>query len=86
MQFDNPVIGWIDERLPIFTLLNREYGRFPTPRNFNLIPDGKLLLAAGQLSNSLGLFSVDANTGRITFQQTSVFVPTPICVLFDRGE
>jgi ubiquinol-cytochrome c reductase cytochrome b subunit len=34
-KFDNPVIDWIDERLPIFSLLNKEYGRFPTPKNFN---------------------------------------------------
>ncbi len=33
--FKNPVIRWIDTRLPIFSLLDQEYGRFPTPRNFN---------------------------------------------------
>ena len=35
-NFKNPVIRWIDTRLPIFTLMDREYGQFPTPRNFNL--------------------------------------------------
>ncbi len=34
-EFDNPVVEWIDSRLPIFTVLNKEYGVFPTPRNFN---------------------------------------------------
>lgn len=34
-NFDNPVIEWVDERLPIFTLLHKEYGVFPTPKNFN---------------------------------------------------
>jgi quinol-cytochrome oxidoreductase complex cytochrome b subunit/cytochrome c1 len=33
--FDNPVIEWVDSRLPVFTMMNREYGVFPTPRNFN---------------------------------------------------
>jgi ubiquinol-cytochrome c reductase cytochrome b subunit len=33
--YQNPVIEFIDSRLPIFTLMNREYGVFPTPRNFN---------------------------------------------------
>jgi len=33
--FDNTVIEWVDSRLPIFTMLNKEYGVFPTPRNFN---------------------------------------------------
>ncbi|MEM6901843.1 MAG: cytochrome b/b6 [Pseudomonadota bacterium] len=34
-KFDNPVIEWVDSRLPIFTMMHREYGVFPTPRNFN---------------------------------------------------
>lgn len=34
-KFDNPVIEWIDSRLPVFTLMQREYGVFPTPKNFN---------------------------------------------------
>ncbi len=34
-KFDNPVIEWVDSRLPIFTMMNNEYGVFPTPRNFN---------------------------------------------------
>ncbi len=34
-QFDNPVIEWVDSRLPVFTMMQREYGVFPTPRNFN---------------------------------------------------
>lgn len=33
--FDNPVIEWVDSRLPVFTMMQREYGVFPTPRNFN---------------------------------------------------
>jgi ubiquinol-cytochrome c reductase cytochrome b/c1 subunit len=34
-EFKNPVIRWVDERLPVFTMMNKEYGTFPTPRNFN---------------------------------------------------
>ncbi|MGH7069678.1 MAG: cytochrome b, partial [Acetobacteraceae bacterium] len=33
--FSNPVIQWIDTRLPIFTMLQKEYAVFPTPKNFN---------------------------------------------------
>jgi len=36
-EFKNPVINWIDERLPVFSLMQREYGAFPTPRNFNYL-------------------------------------------------
>jgi len=34
-DFQNPVINWIDSRLPVFTMIQKEYGVFPTPRNFN---------------------------------------------------
>jgi len=34
-EFKNPVVNWIDERLPIFSLIQQEYGVFPTPKNFN---------------------------------------------------
>ncbi len=33
--FDNRLVEWIDSRLPIFTMMQKEYGVFPTPRNFN---------------------------------------------------
>ena len=36
-QFKNPVLNWIDTRLPILTLMQKEYGSFPTPRNFNYL-------------------------------------------------
>jgi ubiquinol-cytochrome c reductase cytochrome b subunit len=35
--FKNPVIRWVDERLPVFTFLYREYSIYPTPRNFNYL-------------------------------------------------
>lgn len=34
-KFDNPIVEWIDSRLPLFTMMQKEYGTFPTPRNFN---------------------------------------------------
>lgn len=34
-EFKNPVVEWIDSRLPVFTMMSREYGVFPTPKNFN---------------------------------------------------
>ena len=33
--FENPVVEWVDSRLPVFTMMQKEYGVFPTPRNFN---------------------------------------------------
>lgn len=34
-KFDNKVVDWIDERLPVFSLMSKEYGKFPVPKNFN---------------------------------------------------
>jgi ubiquinol-cytochrome c reductase cytochrome b/c1 subunit len=34
-EFTNPVVRWIDQRMPVFTMMQKEYGTFPTPRNFN---------------------------------------------------
>jgi ubiquinol-cytochrome c reductase cytochrome b subunit len=34
-EFKNPVINWVDTRLPLFTMMTKEYGVFPTPKNFN---------------------------------------------------
>ena len=36
-EFENPVLNWIDTRLPILTMVQKEYGVFPTPRNFNYL-------------------------------------------------
>ncbi len=33
--FKHPVIRWVDSRLPIFSMMQNEYGTFPTPKNFN---------------------------------------------------
>ncbi len=34
-NFKNPVVNWIDTRLPVFTMMQKEYAVFPTPKNFN---------------------------------------------------
>jgi ubiquinol-cytochrome c reductase cytochrome b subunit len=36
-SFKNPLLNWVDSRLPIFTFLIKEYGIYPTPRNFNYL-------------------------------------------------
>jgi quinol-cytochrome oxidoreductase complex cytochrome b subunit len=35
--FSNPVIRWLDHRLPIFTFLRHELHASPTPRNLNYL-------------------------------------------------
>ena len=31
----NPVIGWIDRRLPIFSMMQADLVDYPTPKNLN---------------------------------------------------
>ncbi len=50
------------------------------PRNFDLTPDGKWLLAAGANTNSVTVFAIDQETGKLTYQGKSAFVPGAICV------
>jgi len=33
--YDNPVIRWVDDRLPIFSFMDHEYNQFPMPKNLN---------------------------------------------------
>ncbi len=34
-EIENPVLNWIDSRLPVITMMQKEYGAFPSPKNFN---------------------------------------------------
>ena len=34
-EFRNPVVRWIDRRLPVFTMLHGEYVVYPVPKNLN---------------------------------------------------
>lgn len=53
------------------------------PRNINLDPSGKWLLAAGADSHTIAVHAVDPETGRLTYQRGSIIqVPGPICILF----
>ncbi len=56
--------------------------RGATPRNFNLDPDAKWLLAAGQDSHTLACFEVSPDTGKLAYNQSIISTPSPICVLF----
>jgi len=52
------------------------------PRNFNIDPTGRWLLAAGRDSNTIAVFEIDQTKGDLTYTRTMIAVPTPICVLF----
>ena len=35
LQTSNPLVKWIDSRLPIFSMVNEQLHEFPTPKNLN---------------------------------------------------
>ena len=52
------------------------------PRNINLMPGGKWLLAAGAHSNSVASFAIDQETGALQFQRGKISqAPNVICIL-----
>ena len=53
-----------------------------TPRNFTLDPSGGFLLAAGQSTNDIHVFSVNPNTGQLTKTKFAMSVPSPVCLRF----
>ncbi len=55
------------------------------PRSINLDPTAKWLLAAGQFSNTISVFSIDEKTGELTFSNKNIInIPSPSCILFSK--
>ncbi len=56
-EFKNPVVRWIDSRLPVFTMMQQEYGTFPTPKNFNYFWNfGALAMVTLMIMIATGIF------------------------------
>ncbi len=53
-----------------------------TPRNFNLTPDGKWLLAAHQDSDNITVFSVNQENGKLTATPHTATVGKAVCLVF----
>ena len=53
------------------------------PRNFNITPDGRWIVAGGERSNTLQVFSVEAATGQLAPVGEPVACPSPVCVVFE---
>ena len=53
-----------------------------TPRHFTIDPSGKWLLCGHQNSNTLSVLSLDPETGLLGEPQSTIEIPSPVCVLF----
>jgi|SRR5579872_617332 6-phosphogluconolactonase len=52
------------------------------PRNFEIDPTGRYLLAANQLSQNIVVFSIDQNTGKLENTGKEIKADTPVCLKF----
>ena len=53
-----------------------------TPRNFGIDPTGKWLITAGQSSDTLAVFSINPETGKLRPTGQTFDVGAPVCVRF----
>ncbi|MBS1662776.1 MAG: lactonase family protein [Bacteroidetes bacterium] len=51
------------------------------PRNFMIDPTGGYLLVANQDSNTIIVFKIDAQTGRLIPTKEKISVPSPVCLI-----
>ena len=72
----------IDGESGRLSVIEREFVRGATPRNFNIDPTGRWLLAAGQHSHTLASFEIDSITGALHYSGHVAMAPSAICVLF----
>jgi 6-phosphogluconolactonase len=55
------------------------------PRDFEIDPSEKFIVASNQESSNIVLYSRDESTGRLTLLQSDIKVPYPVCVKFIRN-
>ncbi|WP_341774773.1 lactonase family protein [Burkholderia gladioli] len=56
-----------------------------TPRFFTLSPNGRLLYALNEDSDSIVSFSVDAGSGRLSPTGQLTSTGSPVCMVFSRA-
>ena len=69
----NPVLNWIDTRLPLITMMQKEYGVFPTPKNFNYFWNfGALAMVQLMVMIATGIFLAMNYTPHVSMAFDSV--------------
>ena len=53
-----------------------------SPRNFNIDPGGKFIIAANRASSDVHVFAIDQNTGVLEPEPGRLEVSNPVCVIF----
>ncbi|MEM9413483.1 MAG: beta-propeller fold lactonase family protein [Planctomycetota bacterium] len=82
---DSITVFAIDTQDGRLEFVERESIRGSWPRNFDIDPSGKYLIAAGKYSNTLSLFDIE-DDGRLSFTRKMVDLPRPICVAIQKKQ
>jgi 6-phosphogluconolactonase len=72
----------IDAKTGQLTLIGWQPTLGKEPRHFALDPAGKWMIVANQNSDSLVVFRIDEQTGRLVPAGVTAKVPMPVCVRF----
>lgn len=79
---DSIVIYAADPENGTLRYVANESTRGKTPRGFSISPDGRWLLAAGQDSGNITIFSINESTGKLTFTGKEIQIDHPVCIRF----
>ena len=72
-EMKNPILRWVDTRLPLLSLMQREYAVFPTPKNFNYFwAFGGLAMVSLMVMIATGVFLAMAYTPHVSMAFDSV--------------
>jgi len=81
--FDRVSVYAVDQQNGALTPVEREPVRGSISRNMAFTANGQWALVAGQLSNTLAVFRVDADTGELTYADQMASVPTPMAIVIE---
>lgn len=76
----------VDQKSGVLTPLEQVLSGGVTPRNFDIDPTGKYLLAANQRSQNVVVFAIDPDTGRLARTGKEIKADVPVCLKFVPAE
>jgi 6-phosphogluconolactonase len=71
-----------DQQTGMLSLIELVSTKGKNPRNFAIDPAGNFLLVANQDTNNIVSFRIDPETGRLNPSESSIDIPTPVCIRF----
>jgi 6-phosphogluconolactonase len=80
------VVYSINQETGELTFVQRQSTFGKNPRDFAIDPTGKFLIAANQDSDSIIVFKIDENTGKLTATNFRIQVGNPVCLKFASAE